>query len=157
MTQSGLGTNRSEDLLENFTCTLRFQVGGELQSHILRITERPAAFITDQSLAIQAGHHACENKLMVVDTAVNADGHLAAAFELPQEGSFSQAPSGCWGMLEHLNDVENILIVGDAFDAESSLSNGMKRDVTRNDLVDPISESKSTEACRCEDQAVISS
>ena len=63
---------------------------------------------------------------MAINAAVHSNRHLAAAFKFPEESPLRQASSAGGAMLKHLNDVENIFVVCDTFNAKCSLSHGME-------------------------------
>ena len=58
-------------------------------------------------------------------------------------------------MFENLNDFQHLRSIADALDSESTLPNGVKGDVTRDDLVDAVPESKPAQASGRKDQAVV--
>ena len=66
------------------------EFASQLDANGLGVSSGTTGLIADQALAIQAGHHAREGEVFIVDLAVDTDRHLAAPLQLSQEGAFRQ-------------------------------------------------------------------
>ena len=62
-----------------------------------------AGLIANQALTIQAGHHARKHQIIAFKAGVDADGHLTAPLQFPQEGPFRQAAPGGWQVFQHFD------------------------------------------------------